>query len=210
MLAAHLKEYANRPDVLVLALPRGGVPVGFEIAQALKAPLDVLVVRKLGLPQQPEVALGAIASGGLRVLNNDLLAAISIPSAEIEAVTKRERQELERRERAYRGNELFPSVYGRTVILVDDGMATGTTMHAAVATLKTLQPAQIVIAVPVAAAEACAEFQQLDGQVRCVCLLAPTNFVAVGLWYEHFLQTTDEEVCALLERARRQATGSAN
>lgn len=202
LLAEQLKAYANRADVLVLALPRGGVPVGFEIARALNVPLDVLIVRKLGVPQQPELAMGAIASGGIRVLNESLLADLPIPAGEIEAVTTRERQELERRERVYRGDRPFPTVQGHTVILVDDGIATGTTMQAAVAALKPQHPARIVIAVPVAAAETCAEFQRLGDHSSFICLLTPASFVAVGLWYESFPQTSDEEVRALLERAR--------
>ncbi len=206
LLAEKLKDYAKRSDVLVLALPRGGVPVGFEIARALNLPLDVLIVRKLGLPRQPEVAMGALASGGIRVLNESLLAYAPIPAAEIEAVTARERQELARRERAYRGDRLFPALQGRTVILVDDGIATGTTMQAAIAALKTQHPAQLVIAVPVAAAESCAEFERLKDHVEFICLLTPQSFVAVGMWYESFPQTSDEEVRALLERARVKKT----
>jgi putative phosphoribosyl transferase len=201
LLAARLQSFASRTDVIVLALPRGGVPVAFEVAQALNAPLDVLLVRKLGLPSQPEVAFGALASGGICVFNESLLSECPISTAEIAAVIARERQELERREELYRGARPFPTLRNRLVILVDDGMATGTTMLAAVTALKTRQPARIVIAVPVAAAEACTEFEQMGAPIQLVYLLAPTDFWAVGLWYEYFPQTTDEEVRALLERA---------
>lgn len=201
LLANRLKSFASHTDMIVLALPRGGVPVAFEIAQALNAPLDVLLVRKLGLPSQPEVAFGALASGEICVFNESLLAECPISTAELEAVSARERQELERREKLYHGARPFPTLRNRLVILVDDGMATGTTMLAAVTALKTRQPDRIVIAVPVAAAEACTEFEQMGPPIQLVCLLAPTNFWAVGLWYEYFPQTTDEEVRSLLERA---------
>lgn len=201
LLAEKLKAYAQRDDVLVLALPRGGVPVGFEIARALDAPLDVLIVRELGLPQQPEFAIGALASGGACVFNQSLLAGSSLATPEIKALIAREQSELERRERAYRGQRPFPELRGRTVILVDDGMATGATMHAAVKALQTQQPAHLVIAVPVAAAETCAEFAQMQNHTSFLCLLAPVSFHAVGLWYESFPQMTDDEVRSLLERA---------
>lgn len=207
LLATRLKEYANRDDVLVLALPRGGVPIGFEIAQALNLPLDVLIVRKLGLPQQSEVAFGALASGGVCVFNESLMADFPLPPTTIEAVMAVERQELNRREQLYRGDRPFPNLQNRIVILVDDGIATGSTMHAAVVALRTRQPTRIVIAVPVVAAEACLEFEQLGEPISFVYLLAPKNFLAVGLWYEHFLQTTDDEVRALLKQAR-QAWGT--
>lgn len=209
LLALRLKEFANRDDVLVLALPRGGVPVGFEIAQALNVPLDVLIVRKLGLPQQSEVAFGALASGGIRVFNESLLAEVPISIAEIETITESEREELERREQLYRANRPFPDLHKRTVILVDDGMATGTTMLAAVAALKSQHPARIVIAVPVASAEACHEFAQMGAPLSLVCLLVPENFFAVGLWYEHFPQTTDKEVRELLDQAAQPLANAA-
>jgi putative phosphoribosyl transferase len=198
LLADNLTEYANRPDVIVLALLRGGVPVGIEIARKLNLPLDVLTVRKLGVPGQPELGMGAIASGGIRVLNEDLLSYIHIPSEEIEAVTKLEQKELERRERVYRGDRPAPDVRGRIVILVDDGMATGATMRSAVEALKQQQPARIIIAVPVAAESTCAEFNARDGVVTCICLETPESFFAVGLWYEQFPQLIDEEVHELL------------
>jgi putative phosphoribosyl transferase len=204
LLADELGEYANRPDVIVLALLRGGVPVGIEIARRLNLPLDVLTVRKLGVPGQPEVAMGAIASGGICVLNEDLLSYIDIPGAELEAVTKLEQEELERRERVYRGDRPAPDVRGRTVILVDDGMATGATMRSAVEALKQERPARIIIAVPVAAESTCGDFNARDGIVTCVCLETPESFIAVGLWYEQFPQLTDEEVQELLESVREE------
>ncbi len=208
LLAEKLTEYANRPDVIVLALPRGGVPVGFEVAKALRAPLDVLIVRKLGVPGQPELAMGAIASGGIRVLNEELLKHYPISEEEIEAVAAQEQKELERRERLYHGDRPTPEVRGRTVILVDDGIATGTTMRSAVEALKKQQPASVVIAVPVAAEATCEEFRRLKDHVVFTCLAAPKPFFAVGLWYEQFPQTTDEEVRNLLERAARQQSES--
>lgn len=204
LLAEKLADYANRSDVIVLALPRGGVPVAFEIAKALEAPLDVLIVRKLGVPDQPELAMGAIASGGIRVLNEDLLKYYPIPKEEIEAVTIQEQKELERRERLYRGDVPISALQGRTVILVDDGIATGTTMHSAVEALKKQKPAGIVIAVPVAAEATCEEFRQLKDHIVFTCLATPEPFIAVGLWYEHFPQTTDEEVRDLLRQAAQQ------
>lgn len=201
LLAEELAAYANRSDVIVLALPRGGVPVAFEVAKALKAPLDVLVVRKLGVPSQPELAMGAIATGGVRVLNEELLRYLRIPYNEIEAVAAEEQKELERRERVYRGDRPAPEVRGRTVILVDDGIATGTTMRSAVAALKQQQPARIIIAVPTAAASTCDELRAQADEVTCICLMTPEPFFAVGLWYEDFAQTTDEEVRELLARA---------
>ncbi len=198
LLAAQLAAYANRPDVTVLALPRGGVPVAYEIAKALKAPLDVLVVRKLGVPFQPELAMGAIASGGIRVLNKELLDYLKISRAEIEAVATRELWELERRERLYRGDRPMPEVRGRIVILVDDGIATGTTMRSAVLALKQQEPGRIIIAVPTAAQSSCDEYQAEADRIECVCLMTPEPFFAVGLWDENFAQTTDEEVRDIL------------
>jgi putative phosphoribosyl transferase len=186
--------------VIVLALPRGGVPVGYEVARALDAPLDVFLVRKLGIPGHQELAMGAIASGGVRVLNRDVVDAFEIPGAVIDAVAAREQQELERREREYRQGRPAPEVLGRTVILVDDGLATGSTMRAAVLALRQRQPAHIVVAVPVAAPQTCAEFQHEVSEV--VCAETPEQFYAVGLWYEDFSQTDDEEIRQLLERAR--------
>jgi putative phosphoribosyl transferase len=198
-LAEKLVEYAGRPDLLVLALPRGGVPVAFEVAQALRAPLDVFVVRKLGAPGHEELAMGAIASGGVWALNEDVVRALQPSFHVIQAVAARELQELERRERAYRGDRPALEVRGRIVILVDDGLATGSTMRAAVTALRRLGPDLIVVAVPAAAPAACAELgREADA---CICCITPDPFYAVGAWYEDFSQTTDEEVRELLERA---------
>jgi len=204
-LARRLKRYAGRSDVLVLALPRGGVPVAYEVAKELRAPLDLFLVRKLGMPGHEEYAMGAIASGGVRVLN-DRIVNQGIPADVIDRVTRQELQELERRERAYRGNRLPPEIRGRTVILVDDGLATGSTMRAAAAALRRLGPKKIVVAVPVAAPETCDEFRSEVDEI--VCGETPTPFQAVGLWYDDFSQTTDEEVRDLLERAAREDEAS--
>jgi erythromycin esterase-like protein/predicted phosphoribosyltransferase len=199
LLATKLTAYANRPDVVVLALPRGGVPVAYEVARALDAPLDVFVVRKLGVPGHEELAMGALATGGVRVLN-EVVQHLGIPSTLIEAVTNHELTELERRERLYRGNRPPLDVRNRTVILVDDGLATGSTMRAAVRALRQQQPASIVVAVPVAAPESCEELRTLADDV--ICAVTPEAFHAVGLWYQDFSQTTDEEVRALLAKRR--------
>jgi predicted phosphoribosyltransferase len=185
--------------VLVLALPRGGVPVAFEVARSLHAPLDVFLVRKLGVPGHPELAMGAIASGGVRALNEDVLRVLQIPEEVIDSVAEEEQQELVRREQLYRGARPAPDVRGRTVILINDGLATGSTMRAAVAALRQQQPARIVVAVPVGAPETCAELQ--DEADQMVCARMPEPFHAVGLWYSDFAQTTDDEVRELLERA---------
>lgn len=198
-LAKELVAYANRQDVLVLALPRGGVPVAFEVAKALNAPLDVFVVRKLGVPEQQELAMGAIASGGVRVLNENIVRSLGVSEAAINQVVAKEQQELERRERLYRGDRPVPSLHERTVILVDDGLATGATMRAAVVALQQQKPAKIIVAVPVSASETCQEFQSKVDEV--VCAATPSPFYSVGLWYEDFPQTTDEEVRDLLEKA---------
>ena len=201
-LAAELAAYANRPDVLVLALPRGGVPVAYEVARALKAPLDVFLVRKLGLPGQEELAMGAVASGGVRVLNRDVVEALRIPDELIDAVARRELQELERRERLYRGNRPFPDVHGKTVILVDDGLATGSTMRAAAEVLRQQGPARLIVAVPAGSPQTCDEFRDEVDEV--VCAITPDPFYAVGVWYDDFSQTTDEEVRSLLAAAQHQ------
>lgn len=201
-LAARLGTYANRPDVLVLGLPRGGVPVADEVAAALAAPLDVFLVRKLGVPGQEELAMGAIASGGVRVLVESVIRQLAIPPAVVEAAAEREGRELVRRERDYRGDRPEPEVAGRTVILVDDGIATGASMRAAIAALRALRPARLVVAVPVAAPETCHELAALVDEV--VCALAPERFTAVGLWYEDFSPTTDDEVRTLLADAWRR------
>ena len=199
VLAEKLKHYRDNPDVVVLALPRGGVPVAFEVAQTLRAPLDVFIVRKLGVPGHEEYAMGAIATGGVRVLNPDL--AGMIPSSVVDAVAAREQQELERRERLYRGDRPPVPIEGRIVILVDDGLATGSTMRAAVAAIRKQNPQRIVVAVPVAAPETCDEFRAEVDEV--ICASTPEPFRAVGLWYENFDQTSDEEVHALLDAARK-------
>jgi putative phosphoribosyl transferase len=201
-LATKLMTYVGRPDVLVLALPRGGVPVAYEVARALHAPLDVFIVRKLGLPGHEELAMGAIATGGVRVLNKEVMNYIDLPDEVIEAVATREQEELERRERLYRGGRPPPEVLGRTIILIDDGLATGSTMRAAATALRQMQPAKIIVAVPVAAPETCDEFRAEVDQV--VCAVTPDPFMAVGVWYSDFSQTSDEEVRELLERAARE------
>lgn len=199
VLAAKLEKYAGRPDVLVLALPRGGVPVGFEVAAALDAPLDVFLVRKLGVPGHQELAMGAIATGGVRVLNDEVVQGLGIPADAIYQVATREQEELERRERAYRGDRPPPDVRGRIAILVDDGLATGSTMRAAVAALRQQQPARIVVAVPTAAPQTCEEFRHEVDEI--VCATTPEPFWAVGLWYQDFSETTDDQVRDLLARA---------
>ena len=198
LLAPRLAAYTDRPDVIVLALPRGGVPVGYEVARALGAPLDVFVVRKLGVPGHEELAMGAVATRGVRVLNDQVVQALHIPDDVIDTVTTSERQELDRRERLYRGDRPSPDVRGRTVILVDDGLATGATMSAAIAALRQLGPARIVAAVPTAAPATCDELRHEVDDV--VCAITPDPFHAVGLWYEDFSPTTDEEVRRLLAR----------
>jgi predicted phosphoribosyltransferase len=198
LLAAKLTAYANRSDVIVLALPRGGVPVADEVARALGAPLDVFVVRKLGVPGSEELAMGAVATGGVRVLNDQLVNRLGIPDHLIDAVAVREGQELARRERLYRGGKPPLDVRDRTVILVDDGLATGATMHAAIAALRQLHPARIVVAVPTASPETCEEMRAEVDDV--ICAITPEPFQAVGRWYQDFAQTTDEEVQDLLTR----------
>src|SRR5712671_1469170 len=195
-LAEKLSGYANRPDLLVLALPRGGVPVAYEVARALGAPLDVFVVRKLGVPGYEELAMGAVATGGVRVLNDQLVSRLGIPNHLIDAVVARELQELARRERLYRGDRPPPDVGGRTVILVDDGLATGATMRAAVQALRQQQPGRIVVAVPTASPDTCEALRAEADDV--ICAMTPEPFFAVGHWYEDFTQTTDNEVRELL------------
>lgn len=202
ILSRKLAMYANRPDVLVLALPRGGVPVAYEVAAALDVPLDVFLVRKLGVPNQEELAMGAIATGGVRVLNDAVVEAFDIPGDVIAAVTATEQKELERRERLYRGNRPAPEVRDRIVILIDDGLATGSSMRAAVAALRQQQPARLIVAVPTGARETCQELQAEVDEI--VCAVTPEPFYGVGLWYRDFSQTTDEEVRDLLERAPYQ------
>jgi predicted phosphoribosyltransferase len=204
VLADNLNQFAHRDDVVVLALPRGGVPVGYEVARALDAQLDVFVVRKLGLPGHPELAMGAIASGDVRVLNEDVLELHPVSRAAIEAVTRTERVELERRERTYRDGRPLVPIEGRVVILVDDGLATGSTMRAAVLAVRRLHPARVIVAVPVGAVQTCQALREVADEV--VCAFTPEPFRAVGLWYADFSQTTDEEVQQLLARANAGAT----
>jgi len=204
LLAEKLAAYATRPDVLVLALPRGGVPVAYEVAHRLGAPLDVFVVRKLGVPGHEELAMGAVATGGVRVLNDQLVEQLGIPDQMIDAVAARERQELARRERLYRGGRRPPDVRGRTVILVDDGLATGATMYAAIEALRKQNPGRIVVAVPTASPETCEEMKAKADHV--ICAITPDPFQAVGRWYQDFSQTSDEEVADLL--ARRSTPGN--
>ena len=197
-LAIRLRAYAGRADVHVLGLPRGGVPVAFEVAQALHAPLGVLVVRKLGVPGHPEYAMGAIAPG-VRVLDDALVRRIGLDEAALQQVIATEQQELARRERLYRGDRPPPALQGRTAILVDDGLATGATMRAAARALRAMGPARCVLAVPVAAADTCAAMRQEADEV--VCATTPAPFLSVGHWYDDFSQTGDDEVRALLARA---------
>jgi putative phosphoribosyl transferase len=195
-LAARLDHYKDRDDVVVLALPRGGVPVAHEVARRLKAPLDIFLVRKLGVPGHPELAMGAIATGAVRVLNEDVVNWYRIPLSVIDQVARAEQAELERRERAYRDGRPPIPLEGRTVVLIDDGLATGSTMKAAVQAVRAHKPARIVVAVPVGSPETCAEFADLADEI--VCARTPEPFSAVGVWYRDFSQTSDAEVRALL------------
>lgn len=208
LLAERLKNFADRSDVIILALPRGGVPVAFEIAQTLHVALDIFLVRKLGVPGHRELAMGAIATGGVRVLNDEVVGGLDIPPRAIDAVAQEEQRELERREQEYRGPRPAPEVSGRTVVIVDDGLATGSTMRAAVAALRRQQPNRIVVAVPVAPPSTCQELRAEADEV--VCLATPEPFSAVGLWYRDFSETSDAEVRDLLARAvtPRQTTAS--
>jgi putative phosphoribosyl transferase len=201
-LAAELDQYANRPDALVLALPRGGVPVGFEIAQALNLPLDIYLVRKLGVPEQPELAMGAIAPGNIMVLNNDVLRSFRISRQTLLEVAAQERQELERRLQAYRGDRPALPVRGKLVILVDDGIATSSTLRAAIIGLNQQHPQAIVVAAPVGAVATCKALKQTVADAICLSMPEPLN--SIGLWYKDFSQTSDAEVCQLLERAAEQ------
>ncbi len=201
-LAEKLEQYAGRDDVIVLGLPRGGVPVAYQVAQRLGVPLDVFIVRKLGVPGFEELALGAIASGGVRVLNDDVVRALPNANELVESVTARETAELQRREQAYRDGRPPPELRRRVVILVDDGLATGATMRAAVAALRQLGAAKIVVAVPVGAADTCRELEEEVDET--VCAMAPEWFQAVGQFYEDFSQTSDDEVRELLARAAQR------
>lgn len=204
-LAKRLQSYTNRPDGVVLALPRGGINVAFEVANALNLPLDVLVVRKLGAPDQPELAMGAIASGGVRVLNQELLRQSQISNERVESVAKQEAKELERQERLYRNGRPPLVLEGKTVILIDDGLATGATMRAAVAAIREQNPKQIIIAVPVATPSMCREMENEVEEI--ICVKTPEPFISVGTWYDDFSQTTDEEVTELLSRAEKKQQG---
>jgi len=199
---ALIDDYGGRDDLLVLALPRGGVPVAREVARALDAPLDIFLVRKLGVPDHPELAMGAIATGGVVVLNEDVVRMANVTEEDIGHVARQETEELRRREQAYRGDRAAPELAGRTVLLVDDGLATGATMRAATLAVREQGPAAVVVAVPVAAPETCASFRDLADDV--VCARTPEPFQAVGRWYEVFDQTTDEEVRAILRQAREE------
>jgi putative phosphoribosyl transferase len=204
-LAERLPQFAKAPDAVVLGLPRGGVVVAAEVARKLGLPLDIFLVRKLGVPGYEELAMGAIASGGIRVMNDDVLRQAGISDSTIEAVSRREERELVRREEAYRGDRPRLDVKGLTVILVDDGLATGATMRAAVTALRRQRPKRIVVAVPTAAPDTCDEFRAEVDEI--LCGMTPTPFYAVGAWYEDFSQTTDEEVQQLLKTARRGEKG---
>lgn len=199
MLAEALRAYAGRDDLLVLALPRGGVPVGLEVARALGAPLDVMLVRKLGVPGHEELAMGAIATGGVRIVSEEVVRAFGIPDRVLASVAAAEEEELHRRERAYREDRPIPDIGGKIVILVDDGLATGSTMRAAVATVRAMGASWVVAAVPVAPPETCAALRKIVDQM--ICVLTPDPFLAVGAWYEDFSETSDETVRALLRRA---------
>jgi putative phosphoribosyl transferase len=201
-LAGELREYAGRPDVLVLGLARGGVPVANEVARALELPLDIFIVRKLGVPGHEELAMGAIASGDVQFLDDRLIRTLHIPRSAVSQVIAQEHRELERRETAYRGGRHAPDVHGRTVILVDDGLATGASMFAAIAALRKAGPAKIVVAVPVAAPEVCAAMRKVADE--CICALTPAQLYGVGAWYADFSQTTDDEVGAILDAATRR------
>ncbi|HNW37496.1 MAG TPA: phosphoribosyltransferase [Methanosarcina vacuolata] len=199
-LAKELSKYANRSDVLILALPRGGVPVAFEVAKELNVKMDVFIVRKLGVPGNEELAMGAISSDNIRVLNEDIVRSFQIPERVINMVAENELKELERRERTYRGDSPKPVISGSIVILIDDGLATGATMRAAASAIKTKTPAKIVVAVPTGARDTCELFGREVDEV--ICIATPEPFYGVGAWYGNFSQTTDEEVCELLDKAR--------
>lgn len=198
-LAQKLSQYLREPNTLVLALPRGGVPVAYEVATQLQLPLDVFLVRKLGVPGQQELAMGAIASGGIQVLNEDVIRLRNITPQTLENVAKQEQLELQRREQAYRSGRTALQVRGKRIILIDDGLATGASMRAAIAALRQQRPSQIVVAVPVASEQTCREFQQEADAI--VCAMTPRPFYGVGMWYEDFSQTTDDQVRQLLQKA---------
>ena len=206
LLAAKLLHNSGAPGLLVLALPRGGVPVAYEVAKALRAPLDIFLVRKLGVPGHEEYAMGALATGGVRILNPDAVQHLGISEDVIEKVVAKEKAELERREREYRGSRPVPELRGRTVIIVDDGLATGSTMRAAVAALRQRQPARIIVAVPVSPPSAVEDLQRQADEV--VCVIMPDDFYAVGQWYVDFEQTSDDDVRACLRQAAQEQESS--
>ena len=209
LLAKRLKSnYANLPDVLVLGLPRGGVPVAFEVAKVLQSPLDICIVRKLGVPGHKELAMGALATGGIMVLNEALVRSLSISQKALEEVATREQQELERRARVYRGDRPVPDLSHRTIILVDDGIATGSTIKAAISTIKQQQPEHIVVAIPVAPPAVCQELKDEVDEV--VCLLTPEWLSAISLWYDDFSPTSDAEVRHLLARIMKEQTATSS
>jgi putative phosphoribosyl transferase len=199
-LAASLKEYEIDPDTIVLAIPRGGVPVAFEIAVTLEVRMDVLIVRKIGVPWNPEYAVGAVASDGIVVMDEAMMHQLGLTPVGMAPIVRAELDELERRERLYRGDEPYPELEGHTVLLVDDGLATGSTMLAAIKAVRTRSPRRVVVAVPIASAEACADLDQAAD--RTICLETPDPFYGVGVWYEDFSETSDEQVLALLAQAR--------
>ncbi|WP_019499375.1 phosphoribosyltransferase [Pseudanabaena sp. PCC 6802] len=205
LLAPHLAMYANRPDAIVLALPRGGVPVAFEVAKALHVPLDICLVRKLGIPGHQELAMGAIAMHGIQVLNHSIIKKLGVDRATIERVTASEKQELARRDRLYRGDRPFPDLHGQTVILIDDGIATGATIRAAIQAIQASHPHQIVVATPVAPASTCKELNEVCDRV--VCLMQPEPLYSISNWYDDFSQTTDAEVKYLLAQSTRELEG---
>lgn len=199
-LADKLLEYENRNDVIILALPRGGVPVAYEVAKKLEVPMDVFLVRKLGVPGQEELAMGAIASGGIEVLNRDIVQSLGISRSTIDKVAEKEHSELERREKYYRGDRPKPEIKGKHVILIDDGLATGASMKSAVRAVRSWNPVEVIVAVPTSAPDTCELFEHEADKI--ICLSTPEPFYGVGAWYEDFSQTTDEEVSDLLERAK--------
>lgn len=205
-MAARLADFKDRADTVILALPRGGVSVAYEIAKVLNLPLDVFLVRKLGVPGQEELAFGAIASGGITVFNENILLSLRLPASLLEDVIEREQTELERRDRLYRANRSALDLAGKICVIVDDGLATGATMRAAIAAVKRLKPKKIIAAAPVAARECCDDIAE-GGGALCICDITPEPFYGVGMWYRHFPQTTDEEVQNLLARAEREFSG---
>lgn len=206
LLAVQLADYANNPDMLVLGLPRGGVPVAYQIAKAIHAPLDVWLVRKLGVPGQEELAMGAIASGSIMVLNNEIIQALGISQRVIQQVAADEKQELERRDRAYRGDHPPLNVQDRTIVLVDDGIATSSTLRAAIAALQQQQPKRIVVAAPVCPPSVCEALRSIVDEV--ICLATPEPLSSIGMWYEDFSQTTDDEVRELLQQSATELAAS--